>query len=255
MTRFLSHCFLLIALPFLFSCEKEIVEPTDQSLALSAASRTAACSEYSYFNKLEGNVTFGKAWGQLVLVGFLEGLPLEDRKRILKAFTEVDSLEGETYTDSGVITIIRLKAKSTCFEADKLMKALQKHPAVMYANPVFDPATYNPDGYEWVGVSSEFLVSIEGSGTLAQLEELVHKTNTKILFSFSDEIHILSADKNSSGSILEVVSFFNRESSVTAAEPNLVFQLAPEPSQTASIATNQTTTSKESFLQKHKKKK
>ncbi|WP_192821198.1 hypothetical protein [Rufibacter sp. LB8] len=253
MTRFLSHFLVLAALPFLFSCNQDTVEPTDASLALSEEARTAACTEYSYFNKFEGTVTYSKAWGQLVLVGFAEGLSQQDKQQLLAGFPVVDSLEGEVFTEAGVVTMVRLNPGSTCFEADKLRKALEKYPAVQFANPVFDPEVYNADGFAWVGVSSEFLVSIEGSGTLAQLEALVNQTNTKILFSFSDDIHILTADKNSSGSVLEVVSFFNRQAAVTVAEPNLIFQLAPELNQMARKAASQTITSKAAFLRKHKK--
>ncbi|MGV3539825.1 MAG: hypothetical protein ACO1OQ_08445 [Rufibacter sp.] len=197
---------------------------------------------------MDGDVTLGKAWGKLVLVGFAEGMTLETRKEFLQQFHRVDSVHGETYLDSGVLTLVQLKANSTCFEAEKLMKELQKLPQVLFANPTFLQRGQEPGTEAWLGVTNEFLVSTEGSGTLQDLEALVQQTKTKIVFSLSDEIHLLSADKNATGHVLELVSFFNRQPTVTMAEPNLIFQFSPSGAASATSLEGQAKTSKETFI-------
>ncbi len=253
MKKLLFKISILFALPFLFSCEKEVVDPSEeaQALALVSESREASCQDFSYFHKYDGRVSLGNAWGKLVLVGFAEGVPLQAKKWLLSLHPQVDSIEGETFLYSGVLTIVRLKPNSTCFDATKLMKRLEKHPSVLFANPTFSTPSEDPAVDAWLGVSNEFLVSIEGSGTLAQLEQLVQKTNTKIVFSLSDEIHILSADKKAAGSVLEVVSQFNEQSFITLAEPNLLFQFSPSAaSSDRASAARAFSDSKQRFLKK-----
>jgi hypothetical protein len=66
------------------------------------------------------------------------------------------------------------------------------------------------------------MVSIEGTGTMQQLQELMTATNTKLVFSFDENIHVLSTDKHSTRSVLDMVTFFNQHRIIAAAEPNWI---------------------------------
>ncbi|GGK71256.1 hypothetical protein GCM10011405_19260 [Rufibacter glacialis] len=203
------------------SCEKEEVEPLLTGTTASDA-RAISCLNYSYFNKQSGMVDFGKARGEVVLVGFVEGLTMQEKQQLLGRFPHFQGIEGEVAMDSGVITVVRLSTGTNCSDVEKLLVKLVKEPSISFAHPFFEENPADPEA-PMTGLSNEFMVSIEGSGTLQELEQFIAETNTKIVFSFSDEIHVLSADKNSAGSILDICTKFNQQAFVTSAEPNLVY--------------------------------
>ncbi|MBC3538164.1 hypothetical protein ACFSC6_00520 [Rufibacter sediminis] len=223
MNKLSSLLSLSFATFFLFSCEKEEIEPNINAEVVSE-SRGTYCNEYSYFNKVSGPVSFGSARGGVLLVGFQEGLSMEARHQILSRYSQFKSIDGEIFMDSGVITRVNLTPWSTCSDVERLMERLKREGAVSFAYPFFEPQTTDPTE-AWVGSSNEFMVSIEGNGTYEQLEQLMARTNTKLVFSFSDDIHLLRADKFSTGNVLTICSIFNQQSFITVAEPNLVYHI------------------------------
>ncbi|WP_205503295.1 hypothetical protein [Rufibacter psychrotolerans] len=186
--------------------------------------RVADCRNYSYFNKVYGTVQFGAVRGEKILVGFAEGLSAEDRHRILARFPQFHSIDGDVYMDSGLITRVALYPGSTCEEVEKLLEKLEREPAVQFAYPFFESASADPTE-PWVGLSNEFMVSTEGSGTFAQLEQLMAQTKTKLVFSFTEDIHVLRADKNSTGDVLRICTIFNQQPFITVAEPNTIYHI------------------------------
>ncbi|WP_181308879.1 hypothetical protein [Rufibacter sp. XAAS-G3-1] len=221
MKKFFSLTCLAFASMFLLSCEKEEVEPNLSETTFSDK-RGAACKNYSYFNKASGTVQYGKARSEMLLVGFADGMSLKARRQVIGRFPQFKAIYSEITMDSGVITVISLYPGSTCSDVEKLMAKLLKEHTVSFAYPYFGEEPTNPD-VMWVGLTNEFMVSIEGSGTYAQLKQLMAKTRTKLVFSFDENIHVLSADKNSIGNVLDVLTVFNKQPYITVAEPNVVF--------------------------------
>ncbi|WP_169788195.1 hypothetical protein [Rufibacter tibetensis] len=166
-------------------------------------------------------VKFGRARGELILVGFAEGMSLQARQQVLGRFPQFQSVEGEIAVDSGIITVVRLAPGSECSDVEKLLTRLVKESSISFANPFFESNSTDPEA-PITGLSNEILVFIE-EGSLDKLEQLVAQTNTKIVASYSDEIHVLSVDKNSSGSILNITTLLNQQAFVLGAEPNLVY--------------------------------
>ncbi|MFB9862538.1 hypothetical protein [Rufibacter immobilis] len=224
MNRFLSLASFSILALSLFSCEKEYIEPTLETTT-QAEARTASCDQYFYFHKVYGKVNYGKAAGEVVLVGFQEGLSLEARQKVLSKYSQFQSIDGEVALDSGIITEVKLVPGATCFDAEKLISKLLKEKTVSFAYPVFEKKTADPEEPA-LGLTNEFMVSIE-AGTLKHLEKLVAITNTKILFSFSDEVHVITSDKKSTGNVLALCSIFNLQGFVQAAEPNVIYKFPP----------------------------
>ncbi|WP_190300420.1 hypothetical protein [Rufibacter hautae] len=196
------------------------MEPTLQATSVSEV-RTAGCINFSYFNKISGTVNFGAANGDRILVRFLDGMSLEARQQVLSRYPQFHSIEGEVALDSGTLTIVRLLANSGCGDAEKLGLKLLRESAVTYVTPFFNRTSSDPEE-PLTGLSNEFMVAIE-PGKLAQLEQLIAQTRTSIVMSFSEEVHVLSADKNSSCGILDILTKFNQQNFVTVAEPNLVY--------------------------------
>lgn len=220
MKHFLSLTCLCLASSFLFSCEKEEVEPTLQATSVYEV-RTAGCINFSYYNKLSGTVNFGTAKADKILVRFTDGLSLEARRQVLSRYPQFHSIEGEIALDSGILTVVRLVPNADCGDAERFGLKLLREGTVSYVTPFFNRTSADPEE-PFTGLSNEFMVSIE-PGKMAQLEQLIAQTRTSIVFSFSEEVHVLSADKNSSASILEILTLFNQQDFVSSAEPNLVY--------------------------------
>jgi hypothetical protein len=222
----MKHLFSLASFAFLsfflLSCENDLIESAELDNATATETLVNGCIQYKYYNKGYGTtIQYGNARGEKIIVGFAEGTTLSQQQRILGRYPQFKSISGEVTLDSGVLTIVDLYPGSTCSDVDKLLGKLLKEGAVQVAYPFFESSSTDPSE-PWVGLSNEFMVSIEGSGTLQQLEKLVAKTRTRIVFSFSDDIHVLAADKNSAGHILDILTLFNQQSYITVAEPNLV---------------------------------
>ncbi len=158
----------------------------------------------------------------MVLVGFAEGMSQAAKQQLLNRYPQVHSIAGELAMDSGIITQVKLVKGSNCFDTEKLLTKLQREAVVSFAHPMFTQDEEDPNSQRF-GLTNEFMVSIEGSGTPEQLQKFVEQTRTKIVFSFSDDIHVLSADKNSTGSLTDILTLFNQQDFVTVAEPNLTF--------------------------------
>lgn len=217
---------IVFILPLFSACQIGGMEPSVTTLVLPYEARTASCTSYSYIAKDGTETSFGPARGGEILVGFKPDVTLEAQQRLLDQFPFFDRLDGEVMMDSGEITKVLLLPEATCFEAEKTLKALRKLEEVNFATPVFNPTPSQVGTYEWVGLSNEFLVSLE-EGNLEELNQLVAQTNTSIVFSLTDEIHVLSADKNSTGDALELSNSFNQLPFVTSAEPNYIYYLTP----------------------------
>ncbi|GAA4296321.1 hypothetical protein [Nibribacter koreensis] len=219
MKRLLLFSYILIVFPFLVSCESELVAPAGATNSQTKESY-GACSTYQYISKAGDVTSYGTAYNQIVLVGFREGVSLKEKQQIVRTSSVYKDIVGEVALDSGPITLVQLKPRSTCADVELLRTQLERYPEVLFANPAF--ATQDPE-ISWIGLPNEFLVSIE-PGTQPQLEVLVASTQTSIVFSLSEELHLLSADKNSNGDALAMSNLFNQQAFVVSAEPNFIFQ-------------------------------
>jgi predicted TIM-barrel fold metal-dependent hydrolase len=219
MKRVLLFSYILCALPFLVSCENELVTPAG---ATNSQTKEAygACRTYQYITKTGEATSYGVAYKDILLVGFRESITAREKQQIVRQSPLYKEIVGEVALDSGPITVVQLKARSTCADVEYLRAQLQRHPDVLFANPAFNA---QDSEIAWIGLPNEFLVSIE-TGTQAQLEALVASTNTRLVFSLSEELHLMSADKNSQGDALAMSNLFNQQAFVLSAEPNFIFQ-------------------------------
>ncbi|WP_156180407.1 hypothetical protein [Rufibacter radiotolerans] len=83
MRRFLISTCIGLLLPFLLACEKEDVKPNDPTVTQTKPAATASCPNYRYLQKRGGVVNYGQPRGDLVLVGFLEGMSQGSRGQVL----------------------------------------------------------------------------------------------------------------------------------------------------------------------------
>jgi hypothetical protein len=90
-------------------------------------------------------VNFGQPRGDMVLVGFLEGMSLESRTQVLSNYPEFQALAGEVGVDSGIITLAGLTEGLTCLDVENLLPQLLKEPSVLFAYPRFGEDTTEPE--------------------------------------------------------------------------------------------------------------
>ena len=211
------------------------IEPSVTTLVLPYEAKIASCTTYSFEDNANSNIILGEARGDMLLVGFAPGLSREAQERVLAQYPFFDRLDGEVALESGNITKVLLHPDATCFEAEKMLKMLQKQDEVVFATPAFHPKPSEADAYQWVGLSNEILVSVESPEALEQLEHWMKKTKSTLVLSLSDELHLISADKNSKGNALELSSSLNQLAFVAAAEPNLIYSLTPINGQDAEV--------------------
>jgi hypothetical protein len=203
------------------------MEPSVTNLILPYESRTASCTNYVHEGKNGDNIRLGNAKGDIILVGFAADLSLENKESVLAKYPFYERMDGEVSMDSGLITKVVLKPEATCFEAEKIIKDLQKQTGVFFALPTFLPSPEQQGTYAWVGLSNEIIVSLEEGTPLDKFEAALAATGAQVVFSLTDEIHVVSVDKTSSGNALAVAKQFNALDFVATAEPNLIYTMAP----------------------------
>ncbi|AKQ45238.1 hypothetical protein TH63_05660 [Rufibacter radiotolerans] len=208
------------------SCEKEDIAPNNLSVnQLQQARETGTCTAYFYATKDGSTVSYGVALGDVVLVSFVEGTPAKDIKKILSQYPEFIKVESEFSTETSLITVLRLTPNTTCFAAEQMIASLETKPEVKFALPAFDNGVDEQKNRRLLAMTDELLVGIEPTPeALAQLQAFVASTNSKIVFSYSEEFHLLSVDKTSSGNSFELTTLLNQQGYVTGADPSLVVQ-------------------------------
>ncbi|WP_460892459.1 hypothetical protein [Rufibacter soli] len=226
MRKSLSIACLALCLPFLMSCEKEDIAPNDPSVnQLQLGRETGTCTTFAYTTKDGSTVTYGNALGDVVLVSFVAGTPAREIKKILSKYPEFIKVESEFATETKVFTVLRLTPNTSCYTAEQIINSLETQPEVVLAVPAFDNGADEQKNRRLLAMTDEILVGIEPTPeALAQLQTFVASTNSQIVFSYSDEFHLLSVDKASTGTIFELSSLLNQQAYVVGADPSLVVQ-------------------------------
>ncbi|QHL86103.1 hypothetical protein GU926_01025 [Nibribacter ruber] len=222
MKRLLIFSYIGLIVPFLISCDSELVAPAGAAQVQTQAAY-GSCRTYQYISKGGEETNYGAAYGEVLLVGFREGMTLKEKEKLVRQSSLYKSIAGEVAMESGLITLVQLKPRSTCADVELLRDQLQRHPDVLFANPAFKAQPGQEGEVAWLGLSNEFLVFIE-PGTQAQLEALVAQTNSTLVFSLSEELHLISVTKTSQGDALALSNLFNQQAFVVTAEPNFVLQ-------------------------------
>jgi hypothetical protein len=198
-----------------------------QTTASISASETAsqACPDfYYYYNQekiaLQVNPT-------VLLVGFTEGQTPESQRKIMSRFSEFAELGAAQRSAAGAFTIVKLKPATTCPQALTLTKKLQQLPEVVFANPTFQtPATLG-NAYAWVGVTSEFIVTLKRAEDRETFNKALAETKTQILDPLGETSFLVQATKTARGNALEMANYFHQQPFVQNSEPDF-FLASPQ---------------------------
>ena len=223
MKRIIYIAYLSLLALILISCEQENVAPNGALAATTPDAARTSCQSYNYLTKT-GVFQFGNVRTDYILVGFADNVTPAQQQALLSQYTIFDQIDGEFFTDSGIVTIVKLTGNATCSQVEQMLSDLEKKNEVNFATPTFN----DPNGvFSWIGQTNEFIVTLKNAKQYRQLEQLARITRTTIVTSITDEIYILSADKNSVGDALQMSSLFNLSPFVASAEPNFLLQAPP----------------------------
>ncbi|MFC5271079.1 hypothetical protein [Adhaeribacter terreus] len=222
---------LLVFLPVFIAflgCSKPAGKSTDMQTASTTASTEAVsqtCPEYFYYyNQEKIPMQVNPA---VLLVGFTEGQTPENQRKLLSRFTEFAELGSEQRSAAGAFTIVKLKPATTCPQALAMAKKLQQMPEVTFANPTFKSPPTLGNTYAWVGVTSEFIVTLKRREDLPTFENAIAQTKTKILDPLGETTFLVQATKTAQGNTLEMANYFHEQPYVQNSEPDF-FLASPQ---------------------------
>ncbi|MBK0403163.1 hypothetical protein I5M27_09215 [Adhaeribacter sp. BT258] len=221
MKRLIYLAYLGLLALILISCQKETIAP-DGALAATPAdeARTNGCVSQFYLTKT-GIVQLGNVRTDYVLIGFNSNVTLAQQQAMLSQYNIFEQLDGDFFSDSGIITIVKLNSTATCASVSSMINSLERKRQVNFAGPVFD----DPNGIlAWIGQTNEIMVTLKDASYYPQLQRLARMTRTTIVTNLWDETYLLSADKHSAGNALQMTSILNVSPFIALAEPNFLAQ-------------------------------
>ncbi|MBK0403162.1 hypothetical protein I5M27_09210 [Adhaeribacter sp. BT258] len=211
--------FLPVFIAFL-SCSKPAAKSNDMQPASATAAEAVSqtCPEFFYYYNQE-KITM-QVNPTVLLVSFAEGQTAENQRKILSRFKEFAELGSEQRSVAGTFTIVKLKPATSCPQALATAKKLQQLPEVTFANPTFkSPATLG-NAYAWVGITSEFIVTLKRVEDKAMFEKTLAETKTKMLDPLGETTFLVQATKTAQGNTLEMANYFHEQPYVQSSEPD-----------------------------------
>lgn len=220
-----SPWILLILAFFTFSCQEELIEPeaTESSVGPSVFETDRqqpndnCTSDFYYYNK--DKIMLGSVLTDKIIIGFPDGYTLKQKSNFVAKSKLLKSIDSEYNTGSADATIIILKAGLTCAEVENLLTQLEEEPEVRYASPFYTLV----QGESIMGITNQFIVNLKTNTSLEYLQQLITKTNTKLIEQIGDFTYILSADKASDGNALEMANFFSEQPKIESSEPDFLY--------------------------------
>ncbi|WP_026462641.1 hypothetical protein [Adhaeribacter aquaticus] len=219
--KYINLPLILFSLIFVsFGCQKEYIEPkslTEQTVIdLPSRAENTPCKSYFYYYN-QDKVQLGNVSTKRVIIGFQDGFTTEQKNQFISNHSFLQNIESENHTGSADATVILLKEGITCSQVQAGLDLLKQSKAVRYATPFF-----SNDGSDR-GITNQFIVNLKSTSTLADLENMAKRTNTKIVDQLSNLTYILSADKTSQGNALEMANFFHENNKIDSSEPDFFF--------------------------------
>lgn len=210
----------LVLLPFFiafFGCSKPAGIDNAAPITVSG-NAVQTCPDFYYFYNQE-KVPL-QVYPEIILVGFAAGQSFESKRNLLERFDDFAALKSEQQSAAGTFSIVKLKTGTTCQQTLALIKELQKLPEVTFANPAFKPPHTLSAGYSWIGLTSEFIVTLKSAAELSDFYREVEKTKTSIADTLGETTFLVQAPKTAQGNALEMANHFQQKPFVKTSEPD-----------------------------------
>jgi hypothetical protein len=118
----------------------------------------------------------------------------------------------------GKTAILDLVSNLTCEQVKQHLNELTTNSRISFASSFL-----TSDGSSVVGNSGEFVVKLNDSSQIPQLQQLVNETNTAIIDKKPHyNKYTIKADKNSDGNVFDMANLFYLKEFTEYAEPNFI---------------------------------
>jgi hypothetical protein len=215
----------LPALLFVFwcsftACQPEWVAPERPAAAetqVRADARQAACTNYYYYDGKE-RADLGTVLTDRIVVGFQDGTSAAQKKVILSPYGWVDSVESSLYSGSADATVVLLRPNLSCSQVEQGLLDLVQHPAIRYANPVFNRFQQPWDN----GLTNQLILTLQPEHSRADLEKVAQRYGVEVVEDLGANTYVLSVDKTSGATTLQAANLIARSDKVLACTPDFL---------------------------------
>ncbi|HSI91202.1 MAG TPA: hypothetical protein VK927_08795 [Adhaeribacter sp.] len=183
---------------------------------------TSGTSHYYYYENQKMNLGLIKT--DMLIIGFVDGTDTATKEKILAEYDFLSRILDETTSGSADLTVVMVKpdANLTPGTMEVKMNLLEQNPQIMYASPFFPPNVNSPGR---LGISNQFLVTLESESDMKYLENLLKRTRTRLVEPLGPLTYIVAADKNSAGNALDMANYFHESQGIKNAEPDFFHNL------------------------------
>lgn len=176
---------------------------------------TSGSAHYFYYQ--DEKVDLGPVLTDMIIIGFVEGTDKAEKEKIISQYDFLGNVLDEHTSGSADVTIVSTRNNPTPGTLEVKFSVLEQNPKVLYSTPFF---TKNPTSGGRLGITNQFLVTLEENIGMDTLEKLMQRTNTRLIEPLGNNIYILSADKNSAGNALDMANYFHESQGIKIGEPD-----------------------------------
>ncbi len=176
---------------------------------------TSGASHYFYYQ--DEKVDLGPVLTDLIIIGFTPGTDRAAKEKIISKYDFLGNVVDEHTSGSADVTVVSTRNNPTPGTLEVKFSVLEQDPDILYATPFF---TKNPTSGGRLGITNQFLVTLEDKIGQNLLEKLMKRTNTKLIEPLGPQTFILSADKNSAGNALDMANYFHESPGIKIGEPD-----------------------------------
>ena len=175
----------------------------------------SGASHYFYYQ--DQKVELGPVLTDMLIIGFAEGTDKATKDKILSEYDFLGNILDETNSGSADITVVSARGEITPGTMELKFNLLEQNPKILYATPFF---SRSEDKQGRLGITNQFIVTLEEPVSKVLLEKLMKRTNTRLVEELGNNIYLLSADKNSAGNALDMANYFHESPGIKVGEPD-----------------------------------
>ena len=176
---------------------------------------TSGASHYYYYQ--DQKVNLGTVLTDMLVIGFAEGMDKMAKEKIIGEYDFLGNILDEANSGSADVTVVSTRGEITPGTMEVKYSVLEQNPKILYATPFFAPNT-NSSGR--LGITNQFIVTLEDLVGQTLLDKLMKRTNTKLVEALGPQTYIISADKNSAGNALDMANYFHESPGIKIGEPD-----------------------------------
>lgn len=181
---------------------------------------TSGASHYFYYQ--DQKVELGPVLTDMLIIGFADGTDKATKDKIVSSFDFLGNILDETTSGSADVTVVSARNSLTPGTMEVKFTVLEQHPQIMFATPFF---AQHPTSPGRMGITNQFIVTLEDLVGQTLLEKLMKRTNTRMVEPLGPQTFIISADKNSAGNALDMANYFHESPGIKIGEPDFFHNL------------------------------